>query len=440
LGPTRQSSDRKSSTGNNVVPTAGELLRDGTILELVRVKDQPMLHVWRRGRSRTVARLEKSGITYEPISFDSGGLAAIRFPETSSGYSSIGQLFTEMLDVLEALSGIPKRELSPVPFWALATWFPELLPVLPTLIIAGPSPAEAQKFLRLLRCICRRGVLLTEVSSSAFLKLPMSLRPTLLLEQTRLDRRMRGLIRAATGGAYVPNRGEFLDLRCARAIACEQDDVDVDLRESCMIVSLFPPMGEVPVFDNVAEEKLASEFQSRLLRFRCANFHRVAGSKFDAPGFTIGVRELARSLGMCVVGDATLEAGIISLLSPKDADLRATLATRPDFAIVVALLTLIHERRKTRISMTRLTGFVNAALRASGEIKEYSPLEIGRLRSRLCIPRARNASGAVIDLTRDVSRRVHELKRRFGVVTTPASFPGCPDCEPAEVGDDRRLM
>ena len=89
------------------------------------------------------------------------------------------------------------------------------------------------------------------MSSSAFLTLPTSLRPTLLLEQTRLDRRMRGLIRAATGGGYVPNRGEFLDLRCARAIACEQDDVDVDLRESCMTVSLFPPMGEVPVFDIV---------------------------------------------------------------------------------------------------------------------------------------------------------------------------------------------
>jgi hypothetical protein len=439
LGSTRHSSDRKASKSDNVVSTAGELLRDGTLLELVRVKDQPMLHVWRSGRSRTVVRLEKFGITYEPISFESGGLAAIRFPEASFGYGSVGQLFTEMLDVLEAFSGIPRQELTPVPYWALASWFPELLPVLPTLILASPSPAEARKFLRLLRCFARRGVLLTEVNSSAFLALPMSLRPTLLLEQTRLDRRMRGLIRAATGGGYVPNAGEFIDLRCARAIACEQDDVDVDLRESCMTVSLFPPPSEVPAFDKSGEEKLAAEFQPRLLRFRCKNFGKVADSKFDAPGFTTGIRDLARSLGACIVGDATLEAGVLSLLSFKDSDIRATFATRPDMAIVVALLSLIHERQQG-ISVTGVTAFTNAVLRAAGEIREYSPPEIGRFLVRLSIPRSRNAAGMLIDLTRDVSRRVHGLKSRYRVVTSPASFPGCPDCELAEAHDDRRLM
>jgi hypothetical protein len=432
-------SDPQNPKPNNAVPTAGEILPDGTMLELVRLRNQSRLLVWRDGRARTVPRYANAGIIYEPLSLDPTALAAIRIPSKVAGYGSVGQLFSGVLGALAKFSGVPSQDLIAAAFWILASWFPELLPLLPTLIVASPSPADARKFLRLLRCFCRRGVLLTEVNSGGFLTLPMPLRPTLLLEQAQLDRRMRGLIRAATGGSYVPNRGEFLDLRCARAVACEQDDLDVDLREGSMTVCLFPQPAEVPAFDRFAEETLAAEFQSRLLRYRFKNFRKVADSTFDAPGFTTGIRDLARAFGACVIEDETLQAEIISLLSVQDGDVRATFANRPDVAIVVALLPLIHERQQ-RISVTGLTAFVNAVLRAGGEIREYGPLEIGRFLSRLGIPRARNAGGMVINLTRDVSLTVHLLKRRCGVVTTPTSFPGCPDCEPAGVSADRQLV
>jgi hypothetical protein len=439
LGPTRQSSDHKASIASKVVPTAGESLRDGTLLELVRLENESRLLVWRAGQCRTVRRYENAGVVYEPVSLDPTAFAAIRFPSRGIGYGSAGKLFTGIIGALTKFSGIPSQDLTAAAFWILTSWFPDVLPVLPTLIVASPSSGEARKFFRILRCFCRRGVLLTELGPNGFLSLPMFLRPTLIVEQANLDRRMRGLFRAAAG-MYVASGGEFLDLRCARAVFCEQDDLDADLHDGCLRVSLFPPATAVPAFDKSDEEKLAAEFLPRLLRFRCNNFRRVSDSVFDAPAFTTGIRDVARSLGACVVGDPKLEAGIIELLSSQDTDLRASFATRPDVAIIIAMLALLHERTEDKISVTKFTTFANAALRASGEIREYSPLEIGRRLSGLNIPRARVASGMIIDLTRDVSRRVHELKCRFGVVTTPASFPGCPDCEPAEVGDDRRLM
>jgi hypothetical protein len=371
---------------------------------------------------------------------DATVLAAIRLPAGSARYGSVGQLFDAILGALAKFSGLPERDLAAATYWVLASWFPELLPVVPSLIVTSPSAAEARKFLRLLRCFCRRGVLLTEVSSSGFLALPRHLRPTLLLEQARIDRRTRGLLRAAAGGTYVPNSGTFLDLRCACAVPCEQENLDAELDDGALTVSLFASAVEVPCFDTAGENKLAAEFQPQLLRFRCKNFHEIASSTFDAPAFSAGVRDLARSLGACIVGDATLAAGIISLLSVRDSEVRATLATRPDFAVVVVLLALVHERHESRIPVAMLSGFVNAALRASGEIKEYSPPEIGRLLTRLSIPRARNAGGMVIDLTREVSRRVHELKCRYGMTTSPASFSSCPDCVAAEAPDSRELV
>jgi hypothetical protein len=438
----RPRQERDPQNPSSLVPilTTAEILSDDTILELVRVHEQSMLHVWRNGKARLATQYEIAGTIYEPLPLDASLLAAIRFPSGSASYGSIGQLFESIVSALARFSGLPSQDLTAAAYWVLASWFTECLPMSPTLLVSGPSPAGVCKFLRLLSCLCRRGIVLTEVSAGGFLSLPIYLRPTLLLQQPRVDRRTRGLLRAAGGSNYVPSRGKLLDLGCARAISSEQDDLDADLREGCVTVSLFPSAAELPVFDKSEEDKLAAELQPRLLRFRCKNFRKVAASRFDMPEFTTGMRELARSLGAPVLGDPNLEAGIIALLSAQDADFRATLATRPEVAVIISLLALIHERKDARISVTSLTSFANAALRASGEIREYSPLEIGRLLSRLSIPRMRIASGMVIDFTRDVSRRVHQLKRRFGVVTTPASFPSCSDCEPSETAADRQLV
>jgi hypothetical protein len=401
--------DRQNPSSIKPVLTAGEILPDGTVLEIVRVRDQTMLHVWRNGKTRIAMQYETAGTIYEPLPLDASVLAAVRLASTSAGYGSVAQLFDSILSTLTRFTGLAGEDLTAAGFWILASWFPEVLPVLPTLIVASPSLADARKFLRLLRCFCRRGVHLTEVSAGGFLSLPTYLRPTLLVEQARVDRRTRGLFRGSAAGNHVLRAGKFLNLGFAQAIACEQDDLDADLCESCMTVSLYPPPSKVPVFDKSEEEKLAAEFQPPLLRFRCKNFGKVADSKFDAPGFTTGIRDLARSLGACVVGDATLEAGVLSLLSAKDRDIRAAFATRPDVAIVVALLSQIHERQQ-RISVTRLTAFANAALRAAGEIREYTPAEIGRVLVRLSIPRSRIAAGMLVDLTRDVSRRVQPVE------------------------------
>ena len=223
--------------------------------------------------------------------------------------------------------------------------------------------------------------------------LPMELRPTILVEQARVGPRTLGLLRTATAGTYVSKGGRFLDLRCAKAMHCERSDLEAELREGVLKVSLFPAATEVSALDKEKEAKLASTFQKRLLRYRCENFWAVSGCTFDAPSFTTGVRDLARSLGASVVGDPALAEGIISLLSAEDDDVRAGWNTLPDVAIIVSLLAFVHEKRSARMPVSLLTAFVNAALRASGEIKEFNPIEIGRILSRLMVPRTRRTAG-----------------------------------------------
>ena len=97
-----------------------------------------------------MACYENAGITYVPITLDSA--RSLRDSISSGGdkYGSAGQLFRAILDVLEKFSGIANEDLTPAALLGLMlTWFQELLPVAPTLIVVGPSPADVRKFFRL---------------------------------------------------------------------------------------------------------------------------------------------------------------------------------------------------------------------------------------------------------------------------------------------------
>ena len=442
MRPNRQNPDRGNSAPSNpATPTTAEGLADGTRLELVRVNSESKLLVWRNNRPRLAVRFESGTRTYEAMSLDSTILAAVRFPGGTADYGSTANLFQKILDAMSKFSGLPDRELRTIPYWVLSSWFPDVLPAPPTLVVTGPSRAEAHRFLRVLGCFCRRSVLLTELSPVGFLALPMHLRPTILIEQSNLVPQLRAYLRAGSNcGGYVPRPGGFLDLHCVKAVYCEEDDLDSELQEGVLRISLFPTAASTEFFDASKEERLSAEFQPQLLQYRLKNFQAVQESRFDEPGFTTGMRELARSLGASVAGDPNLTSGITSLLSFQDEDVRLSWATLPNVAIIVSLLAFVHEKKERRIPVKKLTEFVNAVLTARGEIKEYNPVEIGRLLSRLNLRRSRSAGGMVLDLTRVVSRRVHDLKGRYGVTTSPASFPGCPDCDPSEVSGKRRLM
>jgi hypothetical protein len=269
----------------------------------------------------------------------------------------------------------------------------------------------------------------------------MHLRPTLLIDVSGLTRQMRGLLRASSSrGAYIAKRGEFTDVACVKAVYSTESDVDTEVSEGLLRVVALPAEGGAVRLDQREEDRIASEFQSMLLEYRLRNYRAVQESTFDAPGFTTGVRELAQSLGAAVVGDLELQKDVVSLLSRQDEDVRVRRTTLPEFGVITALLSLLHERRRSELLVSKFTTFVNAALRANGEILKYSPEEIGRRLAAMGLFTSRTKSGNVIKLTRQISRLTHDLSRRYGVTTTPASFPGCPDCEPAEVPGKKRLM
>jgi hypothetical protein len=435
---------KKSVVSDLVLPTAGEYFSDGRILELVSDNSIPgklALLLWDGKRALVAGRFKVGDRIYVPVSLDSSTLEAIRFPVNAIGYGSVTGLFEKIVDVVNKYFRLPARELHAIPYFVLASWFPEILSTPPTLVISGPSSAEARRLLRLLRCFCRHGVVVAELNPAGFWALPMHLHPTLLIDISGLTHQMRGLLRASgSRGAYIARRGEFMDMRCAKAVYSMESDIDMEVSEGMLRVTAPPTDAKSVFLDQREEDRIAAELQPQLLDYRLRSYQAVQRSAFDAAGFTTGVRELAQSLGAAVVSNPELQRGVVSLLSRQDEDVRVRWTTLPQFGVVTALLSLIHERRRSELLVSRFTTFVNAALRANGEILKYSPEEIGRRIAAMGLFTNRTKRGNVIKLTRQMSRLAHDLSQRYGVTTTPASFPGCPDCEAGEMPGTKRLM
>ena len=100
----------------------------------------------------------------------------VRLPEKFLDFASTPQLFTEICALIAA-GGFPAVAL-PATYFVFATWFPDILPLAPCLLVTGP-PLEAEFFLQLLGCLVRRPVPISEFNLHALRAFPMRLAPTL---------------------------------------------------------------------------------------------------------------------------------------------------------------------------------------------------------------------------------------------------------------------
>jgi len=423
--------ERSAPKQRPVRATWGKAFPDGTLLELAVSAGKLRLLYWNGQRAKLRNQFARAGRTYVPAAVNASTLRAVRFPSETKDYGSTELLFRRILDVLKQFFPLPDRELSLVAHWILASWFPDVLPMAPTLVISGPSPAYVARFLRLLRCLCRRGLRLAELNLAGLCALPMKLQPTLLVEQTTLTRSMSGLFRASSSrGVYISRSGDFLDLHCVQALFSARNGFDAIATESALRVAVVPAESGGPSLSERAEQEIAAEFQPLLLEYRLRNRRAVSQSVFDVPEFTPGLRDLARGLGAAIVDAPELSGRLVTLLGPQDAHARACRTTLPEVAIITVALALVHEAKVKQMLVKGFAQLVNAALRANGEIIEYSPEEVGWRLSRLGLYTHRMVGGNGIRFDRDFSRSVHDLARNFGVEMVPGS-PACPDCPDA---------
>jgi hypothetical protein len=184
-------------------------------------------------------------------------------------------------------------------------------------------------------------------------------------------------------------------------------------------ISMTPTGEELPPFDPATQQRIACDFQAKLLSFRRANLSVAMQLEFDASKFHFTLRSLARSLATATPDDPDLQAEVFELLRDQDEDLRSARWIDPSVIAVEALLVACNESLGEVMYVSELSRLAEAILRGRGEELTMDAGAFGkRLKSLGFVTEPRDAKGVKLQLTEQVRNRALALARDLGAPET----------------------
>jgi hypothetical protein len=414
------------------IATAGESFPNATIDLVADPSDSHRLNLllW-DGSSATVApRIEYRRSTYEPIALEPTLVHAVQWPKCPIDYGSTRNLFDRVLGLITQHAETQDASARLLTYFVLSTWFPDRLSVAPGLAILGPTESEGVQLLRLLRCLCRRSMLLAEASQASLLSLPLQLSPTLLMNRPMLTRPLQNFLSTSNRrGLGTVKRGKVLDVCCPKAVYFGMDEIPQDIASIMIQIPLSSATAPKSALEDRALDEITAELQGKMLAYRLANYSRIRISDLHGMNFTHQTREIAMNLAACTVDDTELASGVVPLLKEQDDHVRGRPDRTLEEAILGAVLACLHEKKSDRVQVKEITALANTLLRTQGEIVEYRPEEVGHRLDGFSLGRTRQNEGMFLLLGRDTSRLVHRLAVRYGVSWDVNSVPACPECK-----------
>jgi len=415
------------------VATVGENFNDGSVLELVTPASSGSLFLLFRkaGKQRIARQVQHSRCIYQPPDLDESLRRAIRFPPSAQSYGSTGKLLGRVRQLFAGYAGLPRPESALITAWAASSWFADCFSSPPTLLISGPNMDHAIRLFRLLHCVCRRSVLLGDLSRSAFLTLA-PLGATLLINQPDLSPRIRALFATSNyHGVHVFGNGKISSIASSKAIFLGMEHASED---EGLHLALPPAHCDLLPKERQLSE-IAQELQAQLLLYRLRNLDKVrdfSPSKLDSTF----ISDVARNLAASVLGQVEIVESIGPLLRRLAEDKIAQRGCDIHVAIIEVTWGPSHEGQEIKIS--RLAELANALLRCRGETLEYSAAEIGWKLKNFGFRHHRNGSGMLLKFSRENRFLLHQLAARGGLNLPRAS--GCALCSPPQKVDAERLM
>jgi hypothetical protein len=423
---------RKRTNIADDVPTvvsSSEIFSDGSAIELVRAQDGEnlaLLH-WSGGRAKIAPEFRHSGRVYRPLELNESMASAIRLPSRLADYGSPTALVQEIADLFEDYVGLGPLESSQVTLWNTSNWFGDFLQNPPILVISGPDLSHAMTLFGVLQSVCRRGLVLVEISRSTFRWLPMEIRPTLLIAQPDIPPRVLSLWCASNyRGALVPGpRGTVIDAACPKAIFVGMDEAST-LNGPTVHLRLPVAPANLPRLDDRERKLIAEKYQPMLAKYRLDYLESVREARFARGPVNFANAALALSLSTCIPDEPELAKKLDMVLQAEEQNRIQARCSDPDLALLEVLWFQL-EGPDDEISVAALADFTNSLLRSRGENRAYSAEEIGWGLRRMNIPRRDRREGKSVRFSLEISTRVHRLVEDFGLQLAPHG-DSCLDC------------
>jgi hypothetical protein len=357
---------------------------------------------------------------YVPMPVDSSVAKAVHFPTRVAPSESTRKLFTAVHALLASHLGQLDPCITAIVFAIFASWLSPVLPTAPILSIFAPAGSPKKLVLRLLNMLCRHPLCLIGLRRSDLLRVPISLQPTLLLDEPDSNAAMEAILNASSQrGMHIPCGHGVLNLFGPKIIVSSKPPLETDALRAVLI----PTAGHLPPLDKRTEEEIAEEFQARFLGYLLRNAGSEQTLSFDLSQFSLPVQDIALGFGAAVV-DNELRERILPLLSVQDEEIRADRALTIHAVVLEALISFIHEGKCSKLRTTSIAGRASAIYKGRGSDQQPSAESVGRAIKRLGIPSGKlDRAGNGVELSIATCRRIHKLAQSHGVRAMEIRLP-----------------
>jgi hypothetical protein len=412
--------------------TCGERLQNGAITDLVSSPDRDGLSLlsWDGKKKPVIApAMDCGGIFYRPPDLHPSVREAITFPSGAVEYGTTTKLFTRISCLYREYVGLPEDLAAYVTCWTLCSWVPEFLLIVLTLCVSGGCMHQIHNLLKLFGSLCRRALLVAELSR----RLPHFLHPTLIVSDPNLSAKAVAFWRAAScSGTFVAGAGSTLcELSCPKAVVLQPGDSPQAWGEEAMFLTL--PHFESARLSNQVLANIAAEFQPQLEMFRLRVMTEI--EPFASPSHPLSKFELARDLGACIPEDPGIIQILTPLLESHEQDILALRSRDPRVAILEAVWAPSHEQNE--MSVAEITKRVNAILHSRGENLEYSAREIGWKLRNLHLCTTSNGKCKVLRFSAETRYQIHRCVREYGLQLPFRK--DCDDCQGLQAPDKKAV-
>jgi hypothetical protein len=432
-----------------IVETDFVELEDGSLVEMIEDPDNPSktkFAVFKAGEIKLIDQVESGQRILKPIPRESEIVKHVRLPRGVQPYKSLNSLLLRMNDeIFSRCLELEDNYKFLLACFVLGAWFIDCvyLPVAPYVALVGVHGSGKSKVLKILRMLCRRGLLTADISSAAFYSACDRLTPTLLIDETATAGHTRELFHLLRTGisrdVVALRKGQSFSAYGAKAVAWNKLPNDSALNSRCIVI----PMRRTNRTDLARPSDpeivaAADDIQKQLLQYRLEKLKSLRQIKMPGDeGLHARARDLYEALALALEENPHYRKWLFLCCEDQDRDNQEPLPPE-EAAVLQTLYKEIHRLAENAdyFFILQLTSLVNADLKEAGVGLRLTPRGVGAaLLSLGFTSRKRTNRGWLVWIDRKQQERIHKLIEDYGMddesyLPLPIYCRRCEYCDP----------
>lgn len=434
-----------------------EELPDGRLVEMIEDPEDPTrksLVVGRNGRYEIVQSIESRGQLLVPLSSGDSVLQSIIFPRGATAMVGRSDVASPA-DLMKVISLFIRKRVAAsdadiviLTAYIFSTWFIDRFDVAPYLMVLGPPGSGKTTLLNVLALLCRRSLLVGDISSAALYHVCTGIRPTFLLDEAatsvgQSDSALRHFLRIGTTRAAVARKGGIFSAYSAKVLAYPEPPKDLALNSRCAVIQMRSAKPERKDQWDPGVREYAAKLREALLLYRLDSWATIRPSRI--PGseqLPERTQDIVTWLSVATP-DPLARACVLARFQPLaeyiNLDHDAKIQKLLNSILFMKIHAYVEEGGDASgvaswIMVKDLTDTANAERELRGEKDRLSTETVGHALNRMGIADGgRTNSGARRWLDEPARRQIHLKVKSFGLDSLALKYgpqlENCPLCK-----------